>query len=162
MSDENKRPRIAIGADHAGYHSKEIVKKYLEEAGYPVDDLGTWSDESVDYPDYAKAVAERVAAGEDQFGILMCGTGIGMSITANKVPGIRAALAHDVTTARLAREHNDANVLTFGGRIIGDAEALDIVKRFLTAQFLGGRHERRIEKISELDRVRDKKGAQAS
>jgi ribose 5-phosphate isomerase B len=154
MPDETPRPRIAIGADHAGYHTKETVRKYLEESGYTVDDVGTWSEESVDYPDYAKAVAERVAAGQDQFGILMCGTGIGMAITANKVPGIRAALAHDVTTARLAREHNDANVLTLGGRVIGEAEAIDIVKRFLSAQFAGGRHQRRVDKISELDQAR--------
>jgi ribose 5-phosphate isomerase B len=157
MTDAAK-PRIAIGADHAGYHSKEIVKKFLEEAGYPVDDLGTWSDESVDYPDYAKAVAERVAAGHDRFGILTCGTGIGVSIVANKVPGIRAALAHDVTTARLAREHGDANVLAFGGRVVGDTAAIDIVKRFLSAEFLGGRHERRIEKIAEMDRDRKQHG----
>jgi ribose 5-phosphate isomerase B len=160
MPDETAKPRIALGADHAGYHEKESVKKYLEESGYPVDDLGTWSEESVDYPDYAKAVAERVAAGQDQFGILICGTGIGMAITANKIPGIRAALAHDVTTARLAREHNDANVLTLGGRVVGDAEALDIVKRFLTAQFAGGRHQRRIDKISELDQARARSAKQ--
>jgi ribose 5-phosphate isomerase B len=160
MPDATK-PRIALGADHAGYHAKEVVKKYLEGAGYPLDDLGTWSDESVDYPDYAKAVAERVAGGQDRFGILACGTGIGMAITANKIPGIRAAVAHDATTARLAREHNNANVLTFGGRIVGDTEALDIVKQFLAAEFAGGRHERRIEKIDELDQARIPRGSAA-
>ena len=115
MPDPTK-PRIVIGADHAGYHAKENIKKYLEQAGYAVDDVGTWSEESVDYPDFARAVSERVISGQDQLGILACATGIGMSIAANKVPGIRAALAHDAMTARLAREHNDANVLAIGGR----------------------------------------------
>jgi ribose 5-phosphate isomerase B len=154
MPDDAPKPRIALGADHAGYHAKEIVKQYLEGAGYTVDDLGTWSDESVDYPDFAKAVAERVAAGQDQLGILACGTGIGMAITANKIPGIRAALAHDALTARMAREHNDANVLTLGGRVVGDGEAIDIVKTFLESRFAGGRHQRRIDKIAELDQAR--------
>lgn len=162
MTDETQKPRIAVGADHAGYHAKEIVRKYLEVSGYTVDDLGTWSDESVDYPDYAKAVAERVAAKQDDLGILVCGTGIGMSIVANKVPGIRAALAHDAATARLAREHGDANVLAFGGRVVGETEAIDIVKSFLAAQFAGGRHMRRIEKIAELDRAREQKGAKSA
>lgn len=154
MPDDTTKPRIALGADHAGYHAKEIVKQYLDAAGYTVDDLGTWSDESVDYPDFARAVAERVAAGDDQLGILACGTGIGMAITANKIPGIRAALAHDALTARMAREHNDANVLTLGGRVVGDAEAIDIVKTFLESRFAGGRHQRRIDKIAELDQAR--------
>ncbi|PYU13299.1 MAG: hypothetical protein DMG29_12260 [Acidobacteria bacterium] len=99
---------MVIGADHAGYHAKENIKKYLEQAGYAVDDVGTWSEASVDYPDFARAVSERVISGQDQLGILACATGIGMSIAANKVPGIRAALAHDAMTARLAREHNHA------------------------------------------------------
>ncbi len=145
------KPRIALGADHAGFHVKETIKKYLESAGYPVEDLGTWSEESVDYPDYARAVAEKVAAGKDQIGILACGTGIGMAITANKISGIRAAVAHDAMTARLAREHNDANVLTLGGRVVDDAQAIEIVRDFLDAQFAGGRHQRRIDKITELD-----------
>jgi len=145
------KPRIALGADHAGFHVKEKIKKFLEDSGYPVDDVGTWSEESVDYPDYARAVAEKVAAGTDQFGILACGTGIGMAITANKVPGIRAAVAHDAMTARLAREHNDANVLTLGGRVVDDAQAVEIVRDFLDARFAGGRHQRRIDKITELD-----------
>ncbi len=152
MPDAAPKPRIALGADHAGFHAKETIKKFLEASGYAVDDLGTWSEESVDYPDYARAVAERVAAGEDQMGILACGTGIGMAITANKVPGIRAAVAHDAMTARLAREHNDANVLTLGGRVVDDARAIEIVRDFLEAQFAGGRHQRRIDKITELDK----------
>lgn len=151
MPDAAPKPRIALGADHAGYHVKENIKKFLEAAGYPVEDLGTWSEESVDYPDYARAVAEKVAAGTDQLGILACGTGIGMAITANKVPGIRAAVAHDAMTARLAREHNDANVLTLGGRVVDDAQAIEIVRNFLDAPFAGGRHQRRIDKITVLD-----------
>ena len=152
MPDAAPKLRIALGADHAGFHVKETIKKFLEASGYAVDDLGTWSEESVDYPDYARAVAERVAAGEDQMGILACGTGIGMAITANKVPGIRAGVAHDAMTARLAREHNDANVLTLGGRLVDDAQAIEIVRDFLEAQFAGGRHQRRIDKITELDK----------
>ncbi len=146
--------RIALGADHAGFHAKETIKKFLEQAGYPVDDVGTWSEESVDYPDFALAVAERVASGKDQLGILACGTGMGMAITANKVPGIRAAVAHDPMTARLAREHNDANVLTLGGRVVDDTMAIAIVRDFLNTKFAGGRHQRRIDKISELDQAR--------
>jgi ribose 5-phosphate isomerase B len=151
VPDAAAKPRIALGADHAGFHVKEKIRKFLEASGYPVDDVGTWSEESVDYPDYARAVAEKVAAGTDQLGILACGTGIGMAITANKVPGIRAAVAHDAMTARLAREHNDANVLTFGGRVVDDAQAIEIVRDFLEARFAGGRHQRRIDKITELD-----------
>ena len=152
VPDAAPKPRIALGADHAGFHVKETIKKFLEASGYAVDDLGTWSEESVDYPDYARAVAERVAVGEDQMGILACGTGIGMAITANKVPGIRAGVAHDAMTARLAREHNDANVLTLGGRVVDDAQAIEIVRDFLEAQFAGGRHQRRIDEITELDK----------
>ena len=117
MTDTPKKPRIAIGSDHAGFPVKEIIRKYLEAAGYPVDDQGTSSEESVDYPDYGKAVGERVVSREADLGIAVCGSGIGISIAANKVPGIRAALAHDVMTARLAREHNDANVLALGGHL---------------------------------------------
>ena len=157
MPGDSDKPRIALGADHAGFHAKETIKKFLEQSGYSVDDVGTWSEESVDYPDYARAVAERVLSGQDTFGIVACGTGIGVSMTANKIPGIRAALAHDSLTARLAREHNDANVLTLGGRIVGDGEAIEIVKAFLEAQFAGGRHQRRVDKINDLDQARARK-----
>ena len=157
MTEPTQKPRIALGADHAGFPVKETIKKYLLEGGYPVEDLGAWSEESVDYPDYARRVADRVARGEDRFGILVCGTGIGMSIAANKVEGIRAALAHDGATARMAREHNDANVLTLGGRVVGDTKAVEIVRDFLGTQFAGGRHQRRIDKITELDEERVKK-----
>lgn len=157
MTDSTSKPRIALGSDHAGFRAKETIKKFLEGAGYSVDDVGTHSEESVDYPDFARAVGERVASGKDSLGVLVCGTGIGVAIAANKVEGIRAALAHDSLTARRAREHNDANVLALGGKIVGDDEAIAIVQEFLNAQFAGGRHQRRIDKISEMDRVREHK-----
>jgi ribose 5-phosphate isomerase B len=156
MQESPSKLSIALGADHAGYHVKETIKEYLREAGYECEDLGTCSDESVDYPDFARAVAQRVAAGQCQLGILACGTGIGMSIAANKVPGIRAATAHDPMTARLSREHNDANVLTLGGRVLDDVAAIAVVREFLAAQFAGSRHQRRIDKITEMDSARVK------
>jgi ribose 5-phosphate isomerase B len=151
MSDSPAKPRIAIGSDHAGFLIKETIRKYLEEAGYAVDDQGTSSEESVDYPDYGKAVGERVASKKADVGIAVCGSGIGISIAANKVPGIRAALAHDVMTARLAREHNDANVLALGGRIVTGEAALEMVQTFLTTAYLGGRHQRRLDKITRME-----------
>jgi ribose 5-phosphate isomerase B len=154
LADSSPKPRIALGADHAGFRAKETIKQYLEGAGYRVEDVGTFSEESVDYPDFARAVGERVAAGRDDLGVLICGTWIGISIAANKVEGIRAALAHDSLTARRAREHNDANVLALGGEVVGEDEAIAIVQEFLNAQFAGGRHQRRIDKITEMDRVR--------
>jgi ribose 5-phosphate isomerase B len=153
----SSKPRIALGADHAGFRAKEMIKRFLQGAGYGVDDVGTHSEESVDYPDFARAVGERVSAEKDSLGILVCGTGIGVSIAANKVEGIRAALAHDSLTARRAREHNDANVLALGGKIVGDDEVVAIVQEFLNAQFAGGRHQRRVEKINEMDRAREAK-----
>lgn len=157
MADSASKPSIAVGADHAGFGTKETIKKYLQGAGYRVEDVGTYSEEPVDYPDFARAVAERVAAGQESLGVLVCGTGIGVSIAANKVEGIRAALAHDSLTARRAREHNDANVIALGGKIVGDDEAIAILQEFLTAQFAGGRHQRRIDKITEMDREREHK-----
>ena len=154
MNLSNQKQRIAIGADHAGFQIKENIKRFLEQAGYAVEDVGTWSEESVDYPDYARAVAERVAGGKEQLGVLVCGTGMGMAIAANKVPGIRAAVVHDKVTARAAREHNDANVLTLGGRLIEAGLAVEIVKEFLDAQFAGGRHQRRVDKITEMEQER--------
>ncbi len=151
MTEKTAKPRIVIGADHAGYHVKETIREYLEGAGYAVEDLGTWSDESVDYPDYGRKVGESVAARRNDLGIAVCGTGIGISIAANKIPGIRAGVAHDTMTARLAREHNDANVLAVGGRVVTDAQAIEVVKAFLAAQFAGGRHQRRIEKIQAIE-----------
>jgi ribose 5-phosphate isomerase B len=157
MTDSSAKQRIALGADHAGFQLKENVKKYLESAGYAVDDVGTASEESVDYPDFAVGAARRVADGQDDLGILVCGTGIGMTMAANKVAGIRAALVCDPATARLAREHNDANVLAIAGRVLSDEKAMEIVKAFLSADFAGGRHQRRVDKIMQLDQARERK-----
>jgi ribose 5-phosphate isomerase B len=151
MPELSPKPRIALGADHAGFPVKETIREFLQTAGYLVDDLGTWSEESVDYPDYGKAVGECVASHKDVFGIAVCGTGIGISIAANKVRGIRAAVAHDVSTARLAREHNDANVLALGGRVVSGSQAIEMVQTFLNTAFVGGRHSRRVEKIAIIE-----------
>jgi len=143
--------KIAIGADHAGFNLKEEIKKHLEKKGIAVIDKGTYSTESVDYPDFGEAVAEAVVQKEVDFGIVICGTGIGISIAANKVPGIRAALCSDTFSAHSAREHNDANVLALGARVVGVGLALDIVDTFLGASFEGGRHARRVEKIAGIE-----------
>ncbi len=143
--------KIAIGSDHAGFKLKEEIKRFLEEKGIEVVDFGTNSEERVDYPDYAIPLAESVAKGEETFGILICGTGIGMSIAANKVKGIRASLVSDVYSAHSAREHNNANILCMGGRVLGTELAKEITKAWLNAEFLGGRHERRINKIAEYE-----------
>lgn len=152
MTAAPAKPRIAIGSDHAGFSVKEVIRKYLENAGYSVSDLGTSSEESVDYPDYGKAIGESVISKQADLGIAVCGSGIGISIAANKVPGIRAALAHDVNTARLAREHNDANVLALGGRIVTTETAIEMVKVFITTAYLGGRHQRRLDKITAIEK----------
>jgi len=143
---------IIIGSDHGGYSLKEEVARFLREKGHQVEDVGTHSEESTDYPDYALRVARAVAGGRADLGILICGTGIGMSIAANKVEGIRAALATDGYMARMAREHNDANVLCLGGRVLGVGSALDIVQAFLEGRFAGGRHARRVGKIEAIER----------
>ncbi len=144
--------KIAIGSDHAGFEDKEKVKKQLEELGYEYEDVGTTSTESVDYPIYAKKVADKVASGEAEQGLLICGSGNGMQIAANKVHGIRAALAWNEETARLARQHNDANVLSVPARMISPEEVSKVVKSYLDAKFEGGRHQRRVEEISELEK----------
>ncbi len=143
--------KIAIGSDHAGYQVKEWIKDQLADFGIEIRDVGTESEDSVDYPDFAAAVGEQVARGDADRGILVCGSGIGMSIAANKVAGVRAALAFNVETARLSREHNDANVLTVGARTTDPKLIPEIVRTFMTTEFAGGRHERRVEKISRLD-----------
>jgi ribose 5-phosphate isomerase B len=144
--------RIAIGADQGGYELKQPIAEYLIAEGHEVSDLGIHRLESVDYPDVAALVARAVAAGEAERGIIICGTGIGVSLAANKVRGIRAALCTDCYMARMAREHNDAQILCLGGRVLGIGSALDIVRVFLTSTFLGGRHARRVAKISALER----------
>lgn len=141
---------IAVGSDHAGYGLKLEIIKFLEKK-YEVRDFGTYDCHSTDYPDFGLAVAEAVRTGECEKGIVICGTGLGVSIAANKVPGIRAALCTNSLMARLSREHNDANVLALGARIIGVELALDIVETWLEAKFLGGRHKRRVDKISAIE-----------
>lgn len=146
--------RIALGSDHAGYDLKEILAASLREQGYEVLDLGaTDATTSVDYPDFGAAVGHAIADGRAELGICVCGTGIGISIAANKVAGVRAALVHDVTTARLAREHNHANVLCLGSRVTGVAVALEAVAAWLTEAPGEGRHLGRIAKLTQLDHV---------
>ncbi len=143
--------KIAIGSDHAGYSLKEKIKELLTDLELDFTDFGAVSLDAVDYTDIGVKVAEAVAGGEYDRGILICGTGIGMSITANKVRGIRAALCHDLFSCRLSREHNDANVLVMGERVIGHGLALEIVHTWLLSEFIGGRHSRRIQKIRDLE-----------
>lgn len=142
---------IAVGADHAGFEQKEQLKAYLVEEGYTVFDKGCFSEERVDYPDFAKLVGKAVADGEAEFGLLVCGTGIGMAMAANKVPGIRAANVTTPEFAQLAREHNNANVVTLSGRFVDLATNKEILHLFLNTEFAGGRHEGRVEKIMALD-----------
>lgn len=145
--------RIAIGSDHAGFHLKAEIVEQLQEEGFEVADLGTHSTESCDYPDTAKAVAEAISEGRYDLGILICGTGIGMSMAANKVPGVRAALCTETFSARMARAHNDANVLCLGARVVGPGLAYDIAHAFVTSEFEGGRHQRRVDKMTALEQA---------
>lgn len=142
---------IAIASDHGGYDLKQEILKYLDASKISYTDLGTFSTESVDYPDIAIPCAEAVARGEYEKGIIICGTGIGVCIAANKVKGIRAALCHDTFSARMSRQHNNANILTMGGRVIGPGLATAIVKEWLATDFEGARHERRVNKITEYE-----------
>jgi len=143
--------KIAIASDHGGYDLKKEIICFLEESGYPLQDFGCYNKESVHYPDYANKVAEAIISGEYQLGILVCGTGIGMSIAANKVKGIRASLCHDTFSARMAKEHNNANILTMGGRVIGVGRAIEIVKTWLNSEFTGeDRHLIRLQKIENI------------
>jgi ribose 5-phosphate isomerase B len=144
--------RIALGSDHAGYDLKSLLVATLEQWGHDVLDLGTSNaTDSVDYPDFGEAVGRAVASGDAQLGVAVCGSGIGISIAANKVPGVRAALVHDVTSAHLAREHNHANVLCMGSRLIGPSVALEALEAWLKATPGEGRHEGRVEKLRALD-----------
>lgn len=144
--------RIALGADHAGFEEKEIIKKTLDDLGIEYTDMGTASPESVDYPDYARRVAEAVSSGEFDQGLLVCGSGTGMAIAANKVHGVRAAVAWNEDIARLAREHNNANVLSLPARFSTPEDMDKIVRAWFAADFEGGRHERRVEKIDEIEK----------
>lgn len=144
--------KVALAADHAGFEEKEKIKKTLDAIGVEYTDMGTDSFESVDYPDLAKKVGEAVASGEYERGLLVCGSGTGMAIAANKVPGIRAAVAWNEEIARLARKHNDANVLSLAARYIPEDEQDKIVRAFLSSDFEAGRHERRVEKITQIEK----------
>jgi ribose 5-phosphate isomerase B len=143
--------RIAVGADHAGYLLKDRLAERARELGHDVTDHGTSNGDRVDYPDYGAAVGHAVTSGEADLGVLVCGSGIGVAIAANKIAGVRAATVHDVTSARLSREHNDANVMCVGERFLGEQVALDALDAFLAARFEGGRHADRVAKIAALE-----------
>jgi ribose 5-phosphate isomerase B len=144
--------KIALGSDHGGYSLKQSLIPFLQERDIQVADAGTNSEDSVDYPDFAERVALLVSHGEADAGILICGTGIGISIAANKVPGIRAALVTDAFMARMAKEHNNANILVLGGRVLDEQKACDLVGTWLDATFEGGRHQCRLDKITEIEK----------
>lgn len=150
--------KVAIGADHGGLDLKNVLAEELRGDGVEVIDVGTDKAESVDYPDYAEKVAAMVSGGEADFGVLICGTGIGMSIAANKFRGVRAALCWDIFTARMSRRHNNANILTIGGRVTGPELAKEILRTFLSESFEGGRHARRVDKIIEIEKKEFKAG----
>jgi ribose 5-phosphate isomerase B len=143
--------RIALGSDHRGFYLKEEIKKYLEDYGHTYIDFGTESAESVDYPEFGYRVAEAVVSGKCERGIVICRTGIGTSITANKIPGIKAALCHDIFTTKKAREDNDANVLALGADVVEKEIAKEMVKLFLVTKFSGGRHTRRLAKLKKIE-----------
>ncbi len=149
--------RIAIGSDHAGYELKSAVGTLLAGDGHEVEDVGTDSTESVDYPDYAAAAAELVAEGAADRAVIVCGSGVGVSIVANKLDGVRAVNAHDPDEAEMSRRHNDANVLTLSGKRLQPGDAEPIVERFLDTDFEGGRHARRVERIAAIERERDRR-----
>jgi ribose 5-phosphate isomerase B len=143
--------KIIIGSDHGGFELKETIREYILKRGLEVQDVGVFVPDSVDYPDYAQKVGELIASGEGDLGVLICGTGIGMSISANKIDGIRCALCNDVYSAKMAKGHNDANVIALGARVIGKGVALMIIDTFLTSNFEGGRHNTRLGKIRDLE-----------
>ena len=149
--------QIGLACDHGGFELKEELKTYLESMSFESIDLGTFNEDPVDYPDYGALVAEKISKGELEKGILICGTGIGMSIVANKFPGVRAALVNDLYSSRCSREHTNANILVIGGRIVGKELAKEIVKVWLNTPFAGGRHRRRLEKIEAVEKENFKK-----
>ena len=144
--------KIAMACDHGGLRLKNVLKADLEKNGYEVEDFGTYSEDSCDYPDYASLAAKAVASGKCERGVVVCGTGIGVSITANKVDGIRCALCHDVFSAKATRNHNDSNMLAMGQRVIGEGLALEILHTWMTNEYEGGRHDARIEKMMALEK----------
>ncbi len=143
--------KIALGSDHGGFSLKEVIKPHLEQAGHDVDDCGTYDDSSCHYPVYAEKVAQKVKSGDAELGILVCGTGIGMSMAANKIKGIRAAVVGDCFSAAMTRAHNDANILCLGERVTGHGLALMIVDTFVAQPFEGGRHQTRVDMISDIE-----------
>lgn len=153
MTPEEDRTIVAVGSDHAGYRLKERFKEELDTLGYQVRDVGTDSEESCDYPDFALAVAEEVGSGLAERGVLVCGTGAGMAMVANKVPGVRAVAANEAFTAEYCRRHNDANVLTVGSRVVDEAAALEILRIFMRTGFDGDRHTARLEKVKNAERA---------
>ena len=144
--------KIAIASDHGGFDLKDIIVEYLTEKGYELTDYGISEHKRVDYPDYAALVADGISKGKEELGILICGTGLGMSIAANKISGIRAACVSDSFSAKMAREHNNANILCFGGRVVGDEVAKTLVDAFLEAEFAEGRHSTRVDKIMSFEK----------
>ncbi len=152
--------KIAIASDHGGKELKDDLIEFLKGIGFEVVDMGVNGNNSVDYPDYGAPVAEKVSRGKIQKAILLCGTGIGMSIIANKYDNVRAALVSDVYSARMAKEHNDANILVIGGRVVGKGLARELVKEWLEAKFLGGRHQRRLDKIKEIEEKKAQEGGE--
>jgi len=153
----SKSIQIGLACDHGGFELKEELKVFLKSRGAEPIDMGTFNEDAVDYPDFGILVAEKISCGALEKGILICGTGIGMSIVANKFPGVRAALVNDLYSSRFSREHTDANILVIGGRIVGKDLAKEIVKVWLDTPFAGGRHKRRLEKIETLEREKFKK-----
>ena len=153
--------KIAIGSDHAGFELKEKIKRFLAAGGWTLEDQGTHSTESVDYPDYAQKVGEAIGHRRADLGILVCGSGIGMAMAANKVPGIRAAHVNNVIEAQLSREHNNANLLALGARFLDEPRACEIVSKWLATPFAAGRHQQRVKKITELEE-KEAKAARAS
>jgi ribose 5-phosphate isomerase B len=149
--------QIGLACDHGGFELKEEVKSFLKSMSFEPVDLGTFTEDSVDYPDYGVLVAQKISNGEMERGILICGSGIGMSIVANKFPGVRAALVNDLYSSRFSREHTDANILVIGARIVGKELAKEIVKVWLNTAFAGGRHKKRLEKIEALEKKNFKK-----
>lgn len=149
--------RIAIGNDHAAVELKREIAAYVKELGHDVENYGTDSSDSCDYPVYGEKVGKAVASGAADLGILICGTGVGISIAANKVRGIRAAVCSEPVTARLVKEHNNANIIAFGARIVGIEMAKEIVKAYLSAEFLGGRHEKRVELITQIEKNKNRR-----
>ena len=150
MTDASDPQRIIIGCDHAAYPLKETLKTAMQAQGIQVTDVGTYSEASMDYPDTGKTVAEKVSSGEYERGILICGTGLGMSMVANKYPHVRAALCNDLFSATMSRRHNNANILVMGGRVIGDILALEILSTWLKTGFEAGRHQRRLDKFDSI------------